>query len=62
MPSVGPGYDDSRIRPWNAAATRAREGGQRYRRWWEAALAAAPAAVSITSYNEWVSGVGEWGG
>ena len=40
-------------RPWNAAATRSREGGARYRRWWQAALAVQPAAVSITSYNEW---------
>lgn len=52
IPSVGPGYDDSRIRPWNAGAARAREGGARYRRWWQAALVAGPAAVSITSYNE----------
>lgn len=56
IPSVGPGYDDSRIRPWNAAATRSREGGARYRRWWQAALAVQPAAVSITSYNEWGEG------
>ncbi|PRW33846.1 glyco endo-alpha-1,2-mannosidase [Chlorella sorokiniana] len=56
IPSVGPGYDDSRIRPWNVAATRSREGGARYRRWWEAALAVRPAAVSITSYNEWGEG------
>ena len=54
IPSVGPGYADARIRPWNVAATRVREGGARYRRWFEAALAAGPAAVSITSYNEWV--------
>lgn len=52
IPSVGPGYDDSAIRPWNAGATRAREGGARYRRCWDAALAAEPAAVSITSFNE----------
>ncbi|KAI7837064.1 hypothetical protein COHA_009063 [Chlorella ohadii] len=56
IPSVGPGYDDSRIRPWNAAATRPRQGGARYRHWWEAALAVQPAAVSITSYNEWGEG------
>ncbi|PSC70263.1 glyco endo-alpha-1,2-mannosidase [Micractinium conductrix] len=56
VPSVGPGYDDSKIRPWNAAATRDREGGERYRRWWEAALDAQPAAVSITSFNEWGEG------
>lgn len=56
IPSVGPGYDDSRIRPWNAGATRAREGGARYRRWWDAALGADPAAISITSFNEWGEG------
>ncbi|KAL4436928.1 hypothetical protein ABPG75_004067 [Micractinium tetrahymenae] len=56
IPSVGAGYDDSKIRPWNAAATRDREGGARYRRWWHAALEAAPAAISITSFNEWGEG------
>ena len=35
FPSLGPGYDDSKIRPWNAAAKRDREGGQRYRRAWQ---------------------------
>jgi glycoprotein endo-alpha-1,2-mannosidase len=54
IPSVGPGYNDQRIRPWNAAATRRREGGRRYRRWWDAAAAVGPWAVSITSFNEWV--------
>ncbi|KAL4430585.1 hypothetical protein ABPG77_005825 [Micractinium sp. CCAP 211/92] len=56
IPSVGAGYDDSTIRPWNAAATRDREGGARYRRWWAAALEASPAAISITSFNEWGEG------
>lgn len=54
--SVGPGYDDTRIRPWNAAATRPRQGGAVYRRSWDAALAVQPWAVSITSYNEWGEG------
>lgn len=30
IPSLGPGYDDRKIRPWNAGATREREGGARW--------------------------------
>jgi hypothetical protein len=47
---------DTKIRPWNAQATRAREGGQRYSRYWEKALNASAEVVSITSYNEWGEG------
>ena len=56
VPSVGPGYDDSKIRPWNAHNARPREGGEYYRRMWRAAMAAAPHAVSVTSFNEWGEG------
>ena len=56
IPSVGPGYDDTRIRPWNGVNTRAREKGAYYDRMFEAALKAAPDMVSITSYNEWHEG------
>ena len=56
VPSVGPGYDDTRIRPWNAHNMRAREAGAYYDRMWEAALAITPFAISITSYNEWGEG------
>ena len=56
VPSVGPGYDDSKIRPWNAAAARPREGGEYYRRQWRAALGARARLVSVTSYNEWGEG------
>ena len=56
IPSVGPGYNDTKIRPWNSAATRSREGGRAYARAWRAALKADPAAVTITSYNEWGEG------
>jgi hypothetical protein len=51
--SVGPGYNDSKIRPWNAGATRDRERGTRYARWWGAALDSRAVAVSITSFNEY---------
>lgn len=56
VPSVGPGYDDTRIRPWNSRWTRHRQQGGYYRRAWAAALDAGVAAVSITSWNEWGEG------
>lgn len=56
VPSVGPGYNDTKIRPWNGAATRSREGGGAYARAWRSALRADPSAVTITSYNEWGEG------
>ena len=56
VPCVGPGYDDSRIRPWNAAATRPREGGAYYRRMWGAAIEAGATTVAVTSFNEWGEG------
>mmetsp|Transcript_2728 Transcript_2728/g.6300 ORF Transcript_2728/g.6300 Transcript_2728/m.6300 type:complete len:425 (+) Transcript_2728:146-1420(+) len=56
IPSVGPGYDDTRIRPWNSHNTRDREGGDYYSRMWLAALESNPSCVSITSYNEWGEG------
>ncbi len=54
--SVGPGYNDSLIRPWNAHNSRARGEGQYYSRMWNKALHALPQVVSITSYNEWGEG------
>ena len=56
VPSVGPGYDDSKIRPWNSAAIREREGGLYYERMWRAALGTQPRIVAVTSYNEWGEG------
>lgn len=54
--SVGPGYDDVAVRPWNGANTRSRSAGVYYDTEWRAALAANPAFVSITSFNEWHEG------
>ncbi|MCP4640959.1 MAG: alpha-mannosidase [bacterium] len=56
IPSVGPGYIDTRIRPWNDKNTRGRESGAYYDRMWQAALAEKPRIVSITSFNEWHEG------
>ena len=56
VPSVGPGYNDEGIRPWNAHNTKSREGGAYYDRMWQAALNSGAEYVSITSYNEWGEG------
>lgn len=54
--SVGPGYADDRIRPWNKHNGRPRRGGRYYDESFQKALAARPTAVSVTSYNEWGEG------
>lgn len=56
VPSVGPGYIDTRIRPWNGGTTRARDKGAYYDREFKAALDSGASLVSITSYNEWHEG------
>ncbi len=56
IPCVGPGYIDTRIRPWNASTTRWREEGAYYDRMFEAAVAAGPPVVGVTSFNEWHEG------
>jgi len=56
IPSVGPGYIDLRIRPWNNVNTRGRLNGAYYDREFAAAIAAGPQIVSITSFNEWHEG------
>lgn len=56
IPCVGPGYLDTRIRPWNSATTRPREEGAYYDRMFEAALEVDPPFIGITSFNEWHEG------
>jgi glycoprotein endo-alpha-1,2-mannosidase len=56
VPSVGPGYDDTRIRPWNSVNTRDRQRGQYYERSFAEAVKVRPPIVSITSFNEWGEG------
>lgn len=55
-PSVGPGYDDRRIRPENVAATRDRRNGAYYAAMVDAACRTRTGIISITSYNEWHEG------
>lgn len=56
IPSVGPGYDDTAVRPWNAQNIKERAKGDYYREHWKAAHTARADIVSITSFNEWHEG------
>jgi len=56
VPSVGPGYVDTRVRPWNARNTRDRRKGLYYETAWRTALSTSAKFISITSFNEWHEG------
>jgi len=53
--SIGPGYDDEKIRPWNKANTKERGGGSYLRAMWQSAALVGD-SISITSFNEWGEG------
>ena len=54
--SVGPGYNDVKIRPWNSVNTKERLDGGYLKDMWTRATDAKADAISITSYNEWGEG------
>lgn len=56
IPCPGPGYIDTRIRPWNSKNTEAREKGKYYERMFMNAVNANPDFIAITSFNEWHEG------
>lgn len=56
IPSVGPGYMDTRVRAWNGKNTQPRRNGVYYETAWRTALASPAKYVSITSFNEWHEG------
>ncbi|MCY1718866.1 glycoside hydrolase family 99 protein [Prolixibacteraceae bacterium Z1-6] len=56
IPCPGPGYIDTRIRPWNAKNTEDREGGKYYGKMFMNALNVNPDFIGITSFNEWHEG------
>ncbi len=56
VPSVGPGYIDTRVRPWNAKTTRERDGGRYYDAMFRAAIDSGAPFIGITSFNEWHEG------
>ncbi|MDR3217701.1 MAG: alpha-mannosidase [Dysgonamonadaceae bacterium] len=56
IPCVGPGYIDTRVRPWNTATTRDRENGAYYDRMFQAVEDCGSKFAGITSFNEWHEG------
>ncbi len=56
IPCVGPGYLDTRVRPWNSNTTRSRDGGIYYDRMFKNAIDVEPPLIGITSFNEWHEG------
>ena len=56
IPSVGPGYIDDRVRPWNSANTKSRKQGAYYETQFKAAIESDAAIISVTSFNEWHEG------
>lgn len=56
VPSVGPGYIDTQVRPWNSVNTRHRRHGQYYDVAWRSAISSRVRYISITSFNEWHEG------
>lgn len=56
IPCAGPGYIDTRIRPWNTRNTQNREAGKYYERMFMNAVRVNPDFIGITSFNEWHEG------
>lgn len=56
IPSIGPGYNDEKVRPWNKVNLKKREGGIYYDKMFKSALETQPDILSITSFNEWHEG------
>ena len=56
IPCAGPGYIDTRIRPWNERTTRKRDQGEYYESMFMSAVKAQADFIGITSFNEWHEG------
>jgi hypothetical protein len=56
IPSVGPGYIDTGVRPWNGETTRSRNNGNYYKQMFKALPKVNDNIVTITSFNEWHEG------
>ena len=56
IPCVGPGYIDTRIRPWNGQNEKKRNSGEYYEQMFMSAINVNPNFIGITSFNEWHEG------
>ena len=51
VPSVGPGYDDTRIRPWNSKNKKLRDGGKYYKSFWDVIMNINKQSVKVQSID-----------
>ncbi len=56
IPCIAPGYDDTRIRPWNSGCTRERRHGEYFEEMYKSAAKNDPPFLGINSFNEWHKG------
>lgn len=56
IPCVGPGYIDTRVRPWNSKTIRDRDNGTYYDHMFSQAIESKAQFIGITSFNEWHEG------
>ncbi|PGH39447.1 MAG: alpha-mannosidase, partial [Candidatus Nephrothrix sp. EaCA] len=56
IPCVGPGYIDTRVRPWNGKTARDRDKGKYYDDMFKQAIDCKAPFIGITSFNEWHEG------
>jgi hypothetical protein len=57
LPSIGPGYIDTNVRPWNGKTIRLRDNGNYYRQMFnDLSRLINRTIVTITSFNEWGEG------
>lgn len=56
IPSVGPGYVDTRVRPWNDVNTKERNNGKYYDEMFAYCINSKVENIAITSFNEWHEG------
>ena len=57
IPSFGPGYDDTQVRPWNKLTSRGRKNGAYYEDGFRRAKEHNTGGIiSVTSFNEWGEG------
>jgi glycoprotein endo-alpha-1,2-mannosidase len=56
IPCIGPGYNDTRIRPWNTENVRDRDHTEAFYSMYVEVHKIQPPFVGITSFNEWHEG------
>jgi glycoprotein endo-alpha-1,2-mannosidase len=56
VPCIGPGYNDTRIRPWNGDNVRDRNRGEYFKAMLSVTMRVQPPFVGVSSFNQWHEG------